>query len=177
MSQIGLQEGTVKLASYSTAWRRKFQAEQRRLANRLAPRRYKMEHIGSTAVPGIDAKPIIDIAMQIPSFRCLKTWIALLESAGYQYKGEYGLPGRHFFTRGTPVLQHLHLVSPETHHWNDWLLFRDFLRSHPSAAEHYRLTKQALARRFSKDRDAYTRAKTPLVRKLMRAARQWRPIP
>lgn len=177
MSQVGLREGTVKLASYSAAWRRKFQAEQRRLATRLAPHRYRIEHIGSTAVPGIDAKPIIDIAIRIPSFRRLKTWIALLESTGYQYKGEYGLPGRHFFTRGNPVIQHLHLVSPQTQHWNDWILFRDFLRAHPAAAEHYRRAKQTLARRFSKNRDAYTRAKTPLVQKLMRAARLWRPLP
>ncbi len=174
MTGIGLKEGVVKLAPYSNTWRRKFYAEQRRLFIKLAPRRYRIEHIGSTAVPGLEAKPIIDIAIQIPSFRALKTWIKQLESAGYHYKGEYGLPGRHFFVRGSPATHHLHLVTPETDHWNDWLLFRDFLRAHPDAAERYSQTKQKLARRFSNNRTAYTRAKTPLVKQLMRRALRWR---
>lgn len=176
MTGIGLKEGVVKLAPYSTTWRRKFNAEQRRLDTKLAPRRYRIEHIGSTAVPGLDAKPIIDIAIQIPCFRALKTWVKRLESAGYHYKGEYGLPGRHFFVRGSPATHHLHLVTPETHHWNDWLLFRDFLQAHPDASERYRQTKQKLAVRFANNRNAYTRAKTPLVEKLMHLARQWRPL-
>lgn len=174
MTSLGLPAGTVKLARYADGWRRKFQAEARRLAARLAPRRYRIEHIGSTSVPGLDAKPIIDIAVRIPSFRTLDAWIDLLIRAGYEYKGEYGLPGRHFFTRGAPVTQHLHLVTHGATHWEDWLLFRDFLRVNHDAAEQYNRTKRELARRFSRDRAAYTRAKSPLVRKLMRDARRWR---
>lgn len=174
MTRIGLKTGEVKLAPYSPLWRRKFAAEKRRLERHLAPRRHILEHIGSTAVPGLDAKPIIDVAILIPTFRSLRRWILALESAGYLYKGEYGLSGRHFFTRGNPVTHHLHLVTPETTHWDDWLLFRDYLRAIPSAAIVYNRTKQQLARRFAADREAYTRAKTPLVKKLMRAARRWR---
>lgn len=173
MTGIGLKEGVVKLAPYSRVWKRKFSAEKRRLAGKLESHRYLIEHIGSTAIPGLDAKPIIDMAIQTPSFRSLKTWITLLESAGYHYKGEFGLPGRHFFVRGSPATHHLHLVTPDTHHWNDWILFRDFLRTHPSAAEYYSQTKQKLARRFANNRNAYTLAKTPLVKKLMRLAQKW----
>lgn len=173
MTSIGLKPGQVKLAPHSPLWRRKFATEKRRLLDRSLPGSYSMEHIGSTAVPGLDAKPILDIAILIRSFRSLPRWIRALESAGYVYKGEYGLPGRHFFTRGNPVTHHLHLVTPDTPHWGDWLLFRDYLRAAPDAAKVYNETKQQLAKRFSTNRDAYTRAKTPLVRKLMRAAHRW----
>ncbi len=173
MRAIGLKTGEVRLTPHSPAWRRKFSAEKLRLKALLQPRHYTLEHIGSTAVPGLDAKPILDIAILIPSFRSLPRWIQALESAGYLYKGEYGLPGRHFFTRGNPVTHHLHLVTPETPHWADWLLFRDYLRATPAAARQYNQTKKRLARRFAANREAYTRAKTPLVTKLMRAAVQW----
>jgi GrpB-like predicted nucleotidyltransferase (UPF0157 family) len=173
-SNVGLKDGIVKLAPHSKTWVRKFNAEKKRLALKLAPRRYRIEHIGSTAVPDLEAKPIIDIAILIPSFRTLKTWIAQLESAGYLYKGEYGLPGRHFFTRGSPAIQHLHLVTPSSTHWNNWLLFRDFLRTHPIAANCYNRQKRKLACQFPDNRTAYTRAKTPIVNKLVRAAQAWR---
>lgn len=173
MTVIGLKTGEVKLARHSPLWRSKFAAEKRRLLARLRSGAFIMEHIGSTAVPGLDAKPILDIAIRIRSFRTLSRWIREMEDAGYVYKGEYGLPGRHFFTRGNPVTHHLHLVTPETPHWGDWLLLRDYLRASPPAARLYNETKRQLAKRFSSNRDAYTRAKTPLVRKLMRAARRW----
>lgn len=173
METMGLKEGIVKLVPFSIAWCKRFTAEKRRLAAILASRRYRIEHIGSTAVPGLEAKPIIDIAIRIPSFRSLNTWISLLESAGYHYKGEYGLPGRHFFVRGSPVTHHLHLVTPETRHWDDWILFRDFLRANPAAAERYHKRKQVLARRYATNREAYTRGKAPLLQTLMRDAHRW----
>lgn len=169
---IGLQHGTVKLSSYSTGWNRRFLTESRRLERNLANRRYTLEHIGSTAVPGLDAKPIIDMAIQIPSLHRLPLWIRLLEMAGYVYKGEYGLAGRHFFVRGNPVTHHLHLVAAGSPHWDRWLLFRDYLRANPAEARHYNEAKRALARKYPGNRDAYTRAKTPVVNRLLaRAAR------
>lgn len=174
MPPLGLNSGEVRLASYNAAWQRKFATERRRLRRYLSRHRYAIEHIGSTAVPGLDAKPIIDIAIRIPSFRTLPTWIRNLESAGYAYKGEYGLPGRHFFTRGQPVTHHLHLVTPDTPHWDDWLLFRDHLRAHPAASAAYNRVKHMLAQRFKTNRNAYTRAKTAIVSALVKAARRWR---
>ena len=133
-----------------------------------------MEHIGSTAVPGLDAKPIIDMAMMIPSFKQLPLWIQRLEKAGYIHKGEYGLPGRHFFIRGNPTTHHLHVVTPGCLHWDRWLLFRDYLRANPAASRLYHQTKLALARKYRHNRDAYTKAKTPVITRLMRAAVKWR---
>jgi GrpB-like predicted nucleotidyltransferase (UPF0157 family) len=168
---IGLKPGIVKLSPYSRQWRVRFAAEERRLLRQTKPARCTIEHIGSTAVPGLDAKPIIDIAVQIPSFRRLPLWIRRFESAGYTYKGEYGLPGRHFFLRGTPVTHHLHVVARGSEHWENWLLFRDFLRARPDEVHRYDAFKKELARRYATDRDAYTRAKTPFVTRLLARAR------
>ena len=163
----GLPSGTVKLCPHSRQWSVAFASERRRLARYTGSRVYRLEHIGSTAVPGLDAKPIIDIALCIPSLRSLKPWIRILASAGYVYKGEYGLPGRHFFVRGDPVTHHLHLVEKGCPHWAKWLLFRDYLRAHPDAAQRYNALKRRLATRYAHDRDAYTRAKTPFVARLL----------
>jgi GrpB-like predicted nucleotidyltransferase (UPF0157 family) len=169
---IGLQTGTVKLSAYSRQWGVRFASESRRLSRQLGSARHRIEHIGSTAVPGLEAKPIIDIAVMIPSFRQLTVWIRRFEKAGYLYKGEYGLPGRHFFTRGAPVTHHLHLVEKGSLHWDNWILFRDYLRSHPAEAERYRLYKKKLAERFVNNRDSYTRAKTPFVTRMLARARR-----
>jgi GrpB-like predicted nucleotidyltransferase (UPF0157 family) len=169
---IGLQAGLVKLDPYSHQWAVRFTAERRRLSRALGSVLYRIEHIGSTAIPGLDAKPIIDIAIMIPSLKRLPLWIRRLEQAGYAYKGEYGLPGRHFFTRGTPVTHHLHLVEKGSLHWDNWILFRDYLLTRPGEAKRYSVFKKRLATRFADDRDAYTRAKTPFVTRMLARARR-----
>lgn len=169
---VGLAQGTVRLAHYDRAWPRRFAAEKRRLARHLPARGTRIEHIGSTAVPGLDAKPIIDIAVRIPSLARLDRWREALERAGYVYKGEYGLPGRHFFTHGNAaaVSRHLHVVERGSDHWRGWLLFRDYLRSHPETVADYNRFKRELARKYARNRDAYTRAKTPFVEAILAKA-------
>jgi GrpB-like predicted nucleotidyltransferase (UPF0157 family) len=167
---LGLKSGTVRLRAYSPSWRKSFTNERRRLRRHADSRRCRIEHIGSTAVPGLAAKPIIDMAIQIPSLGGLKFWIGLLTSAGYTYKGEYGLPGRHFFVLGDPVTHHLHLVETGCAHWDKWLLFRNHLRRCPEAARRYNAFKREAASRHKFDRDAYTRAKTPFIERMLEEA-------
>lgn len=167
---IGLKTGTVKLNHYTNQWRRRFHAEARRLRRYTCPSNYFLDHIGSTAVPGLDAKPIIDMSMRIPSLARLSLWIRRMESAGYTYRGEYGLPGRHFFTRGNPVTHHLHLVAKDSEHGSQWILFRDYLRAHPDEAKKYNDLKKKLAREYSHNRKAYTTAKTPFINAILKKA-------
>ncbi len=167
---IGLISGIVKLSHYTSLWQKRYRAENRRLRNYIGHSRCLIEHIGSTAVPGLDAKPIIDMAMMIPSLSRLPLWIKRLEKTGYTYKGEYRLSGRHFFTRGSPVTHHLHLVTKGSEHWTNWILFRDYLRQHPEEAEKYNQLKKALAQKYPHNREAYTKAKTPLVSRLLAKA-------
>jgi GrpB-like predicted nucleotidyltransferase (UPF0157 family) len=169
----GLKSGVVKLSPDHGDWPKRYRQEMRRLRKLTGNARYTLEHIGSTAIPGLDAKPIIDMAMRIPSFKRLPLWITRLEKAGYVYKGEYGLPGRHFFVRGNPVTHHLHLVIPGSEHWARWLLFRDYLRANPIEAKRYDAAKLKLARKYPTNRDAYTRAKTPVINRLLVRAGIW----
>ncbi len=167
---IGLTSGTVKLSPYSALWRTRYRTEKYRLRRYTTGLTYQIEHIGSTAIQGLDAKPIIDMAIMAPSLKRLSFWIKRLEIAGYTYKGEYGLPGRHFFTRHDPVTHHLHLVAKGSDHWNRWILFRDYLQTHPLEAVRYNKLKKALARKYAHNREAYTRAKTPLINQLLAKA-------
>ncbi len=168
--KAGLKPGTVRLASYTSGWARRFAAEKRRLAHYLPARGLRIEHIGSTAVPGLDAKPIIDIAVAATSLSRLPSLIDALVRARYTYKGEYGLAGRHFFVRGDPVTHHLHLVLQGSRHWMRWIAFRDHLRRFPEEAAAYNDFKRDLARRYANDRDAYTKAKTPFINAMLRKA-------
>ena len=169
----GLKSGTVKLSPDHGDWPQRYRREVIRLGKLAGNARYTLEHIGSTAIPGLDAKPIIDMAMLIPSFKRLPLWIKRLEKAGYFYKGEYGLPGRQFFVRGNPVTHHLHLVIPGSAHWARWLLFRDYLRANPIEAKRYDKAKLKLARKYPTNREAYTKAKTPVINCLLIRAGIW----
>ena len=174
---IGLKQGTVRLEAYTPSWTRRFAAEKRRLAHYLPARGVHLEHIGSTAVPGLAAKPIIDIAIAIPSFKRLTATTKALVRSGYTYKGEYGLSGRHFFTLGDPVTIHLHLVEPTSEHWVKWLAFRDYLITWPKEAARYDRFKHTLARRFANNRDGYTKAKSPFIDAMLAKALKKDKIP
>jgi GrpB-like predicted nucleotidyltransferase (UPF0157 family) len=165
--RIGLKEGTVRLAPYSPVWPRLFAKERRLLRSVFPSKSAEIEHIGSTAIPGIEAKPIIDLAVRVATFKTLAATIRRLAVIGYAYKGEYGLTGRHFFVKGDPVTHHLHLVAGRSEHWTKWLVFRDFLRKYPEEARLYNAVKKQIARRYARNRDLYTQSKTAIVNDIL----------
>lgn len=160
----GLKENLVAISAYDPQWPGLFAREQARLAGALGPLATAIEHIGSTAVEGFPAKPIIDIAITTESFARLPSLVGVMEGAGYRHKGEFGLPGRHFFTRGDPVLYHVHVVERQSALWRQWLGFRDALRNDAALRRDYSRLKRKLAEKFPKDRPAYTAAKGDFIR-------------
>jgi len=97
-----------------------------------------------------------------------------LHAIGYEYLGEYEIPGRHYFRKppGHPhSTHHLHMVERESDFWKRHILFRDFLRVHPEEAQRYYELKRALASKFASDRDAYTEAKTLFIESVVNKAR------
>ncbi len=166
---LGLREDCVCVADYHPAWPHLFEQERARIAAALAAETVRIEHIGSTAVPGLAAKPILDIAVAVADLdAAAPRVIAALESLGYLFRGEYGLAGRLYFVRGTPRrTHHLHVVTTGSPHWNHWLQFRDCLRAEPETARQYRELKQALAGRFCENRPAYTESKTEFIESLL----------
>ncbi|MEI6970672.1 MAG: GrpB family protein [bacterium] len=168
---VGLERGTVRLVSYSSAWHTLFEREKKTLLVALRGIVLKIEHIGSTSVPDMEAKPIIDMAAAVPSLAEVPSCIQPLASVGYEYKGEYNLPGRHFFTKGSPHTYYLHVVAIDSDHWSSWLIFRDYLTAHKDVAAEYSQLKRDLARAYQSDRDAYTKAKSEFISRIVLQAR------
>lgn len=173
MSPLGLASGTVRLEPYDERWPQLFASEAKAIERALANHGLSvaLEHTGSTAVPGLCAKPIIDILAGRDPSTSRTALIAAIESAGYVYRGEQGIPGRDFFRRGEPRSYHVHLTEIASDFWNDHRAFRDYLRAHADAATLYGELKLDLARRFPKNREAYILGKTEFVRDILRRER------
>lgn len=157
--------GAVLLVDYNPGWPGRFEAERALVATALGVERACIEHIGSTAVPGLGAKPVIDMMAGVAVLDDVLTRVSDMEAAGYEYVPEYEaqIPLRRYFRKPFlgPRTVHLHCVVRGGEHWVRHLAFRDYLRAHPDAARAYLDLKQALAR--SHDKAAYTDAKGPFI--------------
>ena len=160
--------GAVAIVDYDPRWTRQFEEEKARILAATVPSVVAVEHIGSTAVPGLAAKPIIDILAGIRHLEDARACIAPLATIGYEYVPEYEteLPERRYFRKGPREARthHVHLVEVEGAFWRRHLAFRDYLRAHPEEAKRYAALKRALAAKFGEDREAYTDGKTAYVR-------------
>lgn len=133
-----------------------------------------MAHVGSTSVPGLAAKPVIDLLVIVRSLADAEDAVPELAALGYEYLGENGIPGRLFFRRGMPRTHHLHIVEPGHPQWPDNLEFRDYLRAHPDEAARYETLKRTLARRFRQRREDYTSGKSDYILGVLKQAREGR---
>jgi GrpB-like predicted nucleotidyltransferase (UPF0157 family) len=146
-----------------------FEAEAARIEHALVGLPIRLEHIGSTAVPGLAAKPIIDMLAGRPPKSAVAAYVAVLHQLGYDQLGTEGIPGREFFRRGSPRTHHVHLVVWSSKFWKDQLRFRDALRENPSLAREYQTLKYDLAVTLSpEERRLYSDAKGPFIKKVLR---------
>ncbi|HET7565096.1 MAG TPA: GrpB family protein [Gemmatimonadaceae bacterium] len=157
----------IVLSEYDPSWPAQFAAERTRILDALGSLKAEIEHIGSTAVPGLVAKPVIDITIGRSAESKLRPYIDALQRLGYEYRGESGIPGRHYFRRGRPRTRHLHLVPYGGDLWRHHLRFRDRLRADPALAAQYAALKRRLATQFAADRVAYTEAKAPFITRVL----------
>lgn len=162
----------IRVVPYDPGWVDAYQNERAALGAALAPLPVRIEHVGSTSVPGLDAKPILDIQIVMQNADDAIRAITPLVKLGYECRGEATIPGRIYFRRGVPQDRHLHLfTTPENIEVKRHLVFRDYLRSHPQAAQEYAALKYELAERYRYDRLAYTDAKTEFVERTLAQAR------
>lgn len=169
----------VDVVDYDSAWPAFFESEAARLAAYFPPGLIRrLEHIGSTAVPGLAAKPIIDILVGVNDFALVTERVApAMEQGGYDYffRPAFGDDGpRYPWFIGRDAsgarLSHIHVaLIDDTPQW-DRVVFRDYLRRHPDAARNYAALKRDLAARFADDREAYTLAKTAFIHAAMERA-------
>jgi GrpB-like predicted nucleotidyltransferase (UPF0157 family) len=173
----------VIIVPYDPSWPELFREAKEHLISCL-PRELirRIEHFGSTAVPGLAAKPIVDMLVEVTDLEATRARIApVLESQGYDYfwratHGEDGPPFYAWFIRRDPVTRarthHIHMVEGHfTEHW-DRLLFRDYLIEHPEVAREYEALKIGLASISGRDRIAYTRAKREFIDRVTDCAKQ-----
>ncbi len=170
LDSLGLEPGVVRLVEYDARWPVLFAAERQRILESCGTLALSLEHVGGTAIPGMCGKPVLDMAAGRPRDASIPDYVAAFDQAGYEHRGERGLPGRDFFCRGRPRRFHVHLVEEGGRLWRDYLSFRDHLRAHPEAAREFADLKRALAARFSQDREAYMNAKSPHVEEILRLA-------
>lgn len=177
----------IVVLPYDERWPRLYEEEAARLRSWFAPPLVsRIEHIGSTAVRGLAAKPVIDLLVEIVSFEAAETHVRpALEGLGYAYTWrDDDSPGHMMFMKGYgpegylpgAQLYHLHM-APAGHPISERVLFRDHLRLHPEAAAAYASLKLRLAAIHRHDREAYTQAKTEFIAGIMAAARGGRKAP
>lgn len=151
----------VVVTAYDPRWSALFQRERARLIEVLGPTAAAVEHVGSTAVPGLAAKPVLDILVGATPFPLAEDRLAALGALGYEYRGVRGAEGGQFF-RTNPRTRHLRVVEFGGAEWQRCLVFRDYLRTHLDVAREYEALKRDLAQRHHHDRERYGRASTSL---------------
>lgn len=167
---LGLPKGVVLLTDYDDAWRDDFTRAEREIRANAGNLVVRIEHIGSTAIDGAIAKPIIDLLVGVRAPGDGPRLAERLALSGYETLGEFGIPGRTLLTKGDPVTHHLHAADVESAFWHVNTLFRDALRNDPDTLARYVQLKRELAERFAHDRSQYTEGKSTFIRAVLRDA-------
>lgn len=165
MSKIGLARGTVYLTPYQTTWLKSFKDESERIKSALGDQ--VIEHVGSTAVPGIMSKPIIDIAVLYSDKNIASSWIEALQLLGYEFKGEQGVPNRFFFVQGPENKRTYYLHVVDETEFKKLVTFRDRLIGNSDLAREYSTLKVKLAQKHNQNRAIYTRKKDNFIQKVI----------
>lgn len=169
---IGLKRGTVKLLRYNPKWRVSALEEIDVLKKAIGSIALDIQHIGSTAIPGMSAKPIIDIDVAVKSLKLLNDLIVPLKKLGYRYR--VGELEKRLFVKGPneKITYHLHVIELDSDLWNNDLLFRDFLRKNKKEAKQYSELKKELASKFYNDRKSYSSGKEDLIKAILVKAKK-----
>jgi GrpB-like predicted nucleotidyltransferase (UPF0157 family) len=168
----------VEVVAYDPAWPALAQAEIARLRAALDENVLAIHHFGSTAVPGLSAKPIIDLLPEVADLARVDGYNPILIALGYTPLGEYGLPGRRFFPRIVDAetgarSHHVHFYQADNPEVHRHLVVRDYLTANPAAAADYARLKLALAAQFPWDIDGYVVGKDAFVKDLEQRALAW----
>lgn len=164
------------LEPHRDSWRQDFEIEAGKIREALGSLLIVLHHIGSTAIPGINAKPIIDILAVVTSIEALDAHVKDVQALGYESMGEFGIPSRRYFRKdddsGTRT-HHLHAFEFQSPHIVRHLAFRDYLISHPETARAYSDLKRRLVQTCNGDIDAYVDGKDAFVKEVERKALEW----
>jgi len=177
LDSIGLERGIVKLVPHNPDWNILFEAEEDLIRNTFGDIIIEIEHIGSTAIPGIPAKPIIDIDVGVKSLDDALKMQEGFKEIGYEYRPQEiaheGQRWQELYVKGPEKKRdfYVHVTVYNSDHWKNDLLFRDFLGKNPSYAQEYASLKERLAKKYASNRYDYTEVKSEFIDKVLRLAR------
>ena len=162
----------VVVVDYDPEWVRMYEEERTRIVALIGNYLEEIQHVGSTSIPGLAAKPVIDILAIVPDISIAEHCVKPLEHLDYAYFGENGIPGRRYFRKPSDIrfhqhTHHIHMMEQRHEQVHKMLTFRDYLRTHPEAVKEYQDLKKELATKYSGDRAAYTDAKEPFVQSIL----------
>jgi GrpB-like predicted nucleotidyltransferase (UPF0157 family) len=167
----------VEVVPHNPQWRDAFEAEAKHVAVALGENVVAIYHIGSTAIPNIYAKPIVDLLVEVRDITEVDGQSSAMKSLGYEVMGEYGIPGRRYFRKDNQEgirTQHIHAFEAGSAEVERHLAFRDYMIAHPGDAQKYSELKRKLAEQHPQSIDAYMDGKDGFIKEMDRRAAQWR---
>lgn len=162
-SVLGLERNVVRLDDYTPLWIELYREEAERIRAAIGHLIIDLQHIGSTAIPGIKAKPILDLMAGVARLHEALLCRTPLEALGYDYAAHAGVAHDYVFGKGVVRTHLLHVVEYESAEWTNHLRFRDRLRNDRELAQEYERLKEELSRKFSENRAEYTSAKSKFI--------------
>ncbi len=169
---IGLNKNLVTVYPYDPSWAEEYQKEEKILREILKGVDVRIEHVGSTSIPGLSAKPIIDIAIGTKSKEQLYEVAKCLEKAGYDMLDSFDEKGEVLARKGTPECRthyiHIQLLGGE--YWNEFIYFKKYLLDHPECVEAYQKLKEELSVKYADERKKYTASKNEFITDILQKA-------
>ena len=167
---LGLPDGKIVVVPHNPEWVKLFDQEAQLIWKAIGQFAVDIQHVGGTSIPGIDAKPVLDIGVALARFEDGEACVEPLVKLGYQHRGlSKRLHAHRHFVREWS--HSLHLLEPTNEEWLNLVLFRDYLIPHPNVAEEYAALKRSLAVKFQEDPRQYTAEKAPFVKAVLARAK------
>lgn len=167
----------VEVVPHNPNWKQAFESQSKQIAKALGDSLIiTIHHIGSTAIPHIYAKPIIDFLVEVKDIDRVNARNFAMEALGYKAMGEFGLIGRRYFRKENPPgirLYHVHIYQVNSSEIKRHLAFRDYMIAHPEAAQKYSDLKRRLAKEYSEDIEGYMDGKDKFVKEMEKKALEW----
>jgi GrpB-like predicted nucleotidyltransferase (UPF0157 family) len=165
----------VEVVSYNSNWKEMYKEESEKIKNILSDIIIDIHHIGSTAIPEIKAKPVIDILVEVKDIETVDRYNHKMEEFGYEVMGEYGIPKRRFFKKGgNKRTHHIHIFQVGNEEIERHINFKEYLIAHQDKAREYSKLKEELINKYSYDIESYTRGKNDFIKEIDRKAKLWK---
>lgn len=170
---LGLNKDIVMLVPHQDDWHLEYEKERKSLEKVMAGYALDIQHVGSTSLPGISAKPILDIAVAVKDKKVLEELIPIMTDAGYDVKNSIDDLGEILARKGTPDCRthYIHIEVLGSEFWNNHILFRDYMLNHPEYISEYEKVKVDAFTHFKDERKKYTSAKNDFIQKILKLAK------